>query len=136
MNIIVRKYEEKDYETVNKILMESFDLKKSTNNSDCIELVATNDNDVLGYLVLTKVYDCVKGKYYMLMDYVCVDSKFRRLGVGKEMVNYALNYCEKEKVMYLALSSRTSRVEAHKLYESCGLVRRDSYLYRKEFLWL
>lgn len=134
MNIIVRKYEEKDYETVNKILMESFDLKKSTNNSDCIELVATNDNDVLGYLVLTKVYDCVKGKYYMLMDYVCVDSKFRRLGVGKEMVNYALNYCEKEKVMYLALSSRTSRVEAHKLYESCGLVRRDSYLYRKEFL--
>ena len=134
MNIIVRKYEEKDYEAVNKILMESFDLKKSTNNSDCIELVATNDNDVLGYLVLTKVYDCVKGKYYMLMDYVCVDSKFRRLGVGKEMVNYALNYCEKEKVMYLALSSRTSRVEAHKLYESCGLVRRDSYLYRKEFL--
>ena len=134
MNIIVRKYEEKDYEAVNKILMESFDLKKSTNNSDCIELVATNDNDVLGYLVLTKVYDCVKGKYYMLMDYVCVDSKFRRLGVGKTLVNYALNYCEKEKVMYLALSSRTSRVEAHKLYESCGLVRRDSYLYRKEFL--
>ena len=134
MDVIVRKYEDKDYDSVNKILLESFNLEKSTASSDCIELVAVSDDNVLGYLVLTKVYDCVKGKYYMLMDYVCVDSNYRRLGIGKKLVNYALDYCEREGVMYLDLSSRTFRVEAHKLYEACGFIRRDSYIYRKEFL--
>ena len=133
MNIEVRDYKDEDLESVNRILEESFNISKKSINNDCFrEIVSTIDGKVCGYLLLTKVLNPVKDKYYFLVDYVCVDSKYRNLGLGKKMLSYAEEVACSYNAMYLQLTCSTFRIEAHKLYESCGYVKRNSDLFRKE----
>ena len=131
----IRKYTDIDLEKVNDVLKEAFSIEKGSFSSDeFIEIVASNNGDICGYLLLTKVLNPIKNKYYMLVDYVCVSSKYRGLGIGKKMINYAYDIAKSEKVMYLQLTCSTFRVAAHRLYESCGFVKRDSDIFRKEIV--
>lgn len=131
----IRKYNETDLDSVNVVLKEAFSIEKSNFSGDeFIEIVASNNGDICGYLLLTRVLNPIKNKYYMLVDYVCVSSKYRGLGIGKKLINYAYDVAKKEKVMYLQLTCSTFRVAAHRLYESCGFVKRDSDIYRKEIV--
>ena len=131
----IRKYNDSDLDSVNVVLKEAFSIEKSNFSGDeFIEIVASNNGDICGYLLLTRVLNPIKNKYYMLVDYVCVSSKYRGLGIGKKLINYAYDVAKKEKVMYLQLTCSTFRVAAHRLYESCGFVKRDSDIYRKEIV--
>ena len=131
----IRKYTDTDLEKVNEVLKEAFSIEKGNFSSDeFIEIVASNSGDICGYLLLTKVLNPIKNKYYMLVDYVCVSSKYRGLGIGKKMINYAYDIAKSEKVMYLQLTCSTFRAAAHRLYESCGFVKRDSDIFRKEIV--
>ena len=133
--IEVRNYREEDLSFVNEILFESFNIKKDNFTGDNFyEVVATIDNKVCGYLLLTKVLNPIKNKYYMLVDYVCVGSQFRNMGIGKKLMEYAEGIAKNEKVMYLQLTCSTFRKAGHKLYESCGFIKRDSDIFRKEII--
>lgn len=132
MNILVRKYQDKDLESVNKILNSAFEEQKSEfNDNNITEIVAEVDNLVVGYLILTKVLNPVKNRYYYLVDYVCVDDDYRGNGIGKELLSYAEEYAKSNKAIYLQLTCSTFRTSAHELYKKCGYKKRDSYLYRK-----
>ena len=132
MNILVRKYEDKDLESVNKILNSAFEEQKSEfNDNNITEIVAEVDNIVVGYLILTKVLNPIKGKYYYLIDYVCVDENYRGKGIGKKLLDYSEEYARNNNAIYLQLTCSTFRTSAHRLYKKCGYKKRDSYLYRK-----
>ena len=136
MNIEIRKYNENDLEGVNKILKQAFSVEKNNfNNTLCCEVVACSDKEVCGYLLLTKVLNPVLNKYYCLVDYVCVLEEYRGLGIAKKLLDYAEDYAKENDAIYLQLSCSTYRTSAHKLYEDCGFIKRDSDLYRKEILW-
>lgn len=135
MDIIVREYKRDDYNFVNHILQEAFSVsKKEFDVSIFHEVVLEYQKNVCGYLLLTKVYDPIKDLYYHLVDYVCVDSKYQNMGFGKRLMDYAIELSKREGVSYMQLTCRRSRIAAHKLYESCGFVMRESDIYRKEFL--
>ncbi len=135
MNLEVRDYMDSDLNAVNEILMEAFSSEKE-NFSDTVfrEIVATVDQKVAGYLLLTDVYNPIKKKIYCLVDYVCVSSKYRGMGVGRKMLEYADSIAKEKNALYLQLTCSRFRVAAHKLYEKCGYVMRDSDIYRKEIL--
>lgn len=135
MNMDVRMYEDNDLDEVNEILMEAFNrIKNNFKNDNIKEIVAVLDNHICGYLILTNVLNPIKNKYYTLIDYVCVSSKYRKMGVGKKLMEYAERICREEGVMYMQLSSSYDKVAAHKLYESCDFQKRESDLFRKELL--
>lgn len=135
MKIETRKYEESDLEAVNEILKEAFNSeKKNFTGEEFYEIVATVEGEVAGYLLLTDVLNPVKDKIYCLVDYVCVSSKYRGLGVGKYLVDYAEEIAKGKNAMYLQLTCSRFRVAAHRLYEKCGYIMRDSDIYRKEIL--
>ena len=135
MNVDVRKYEESDLEGVNKILGEAFNTSKNNFTDDIFyEVVACVDGNVVGYLLLTKVLNPVKDKYYYLVDYVCVDSNYRGYGIGKKLISYAEDIAKKDNAMYLQLTCSYFREAAHKLYESCGFIKRESDIFRKEIV--
>jgi GNAT superfamily N-acetyltransferase len=133
--IDVRKYNDNDLERVNYILEEAFNTKKDNFiGKEFYEVVATYDNYVCGYLLLTKVLNPIKNKFYFLVDYVCVDSKYRGMGISDKLMEYAEKVARDNHAMYLQLTCSTFRHSAHKLYERCGYIKRDSDIFRKELL--
>ena len=135
MNIVVREYENSDLDSVNFVLKESFDVTKDNFNvNECKELVVCVDDFVCGYLLLTKVFNPIKNNIYYLMDYVCVSSLYRGLGLGKKLLEKVEEIAKKDNALYIQLTCSSFRQTAHKLYESCGYVKRDSDIFRKELL--
>ena len=135
MDIIVRNYENNDLEQVNVILQEAFQCeKKNFSGDNFTEVVATIDDKVVGYLLLTRVFNPVLDKLYILVDYVCVLSAYRDAGIGQKMLEYADSIAKSEKAIYLQLTCSYFRVAAHRLYEKCGYVRRDSDIFRKDLV--
>ena len=127
-----REYLDSDLDMVNDILDESFNGRKDNFNYDNItEFVALKDGVVCGYLMLTKIINPIENNFYYLVDYVCVSSKYRGLGVGDKLMDYVYNYAKDMGAMYLQLTCSYNRVAAHKLYERCGYIKRDSDIYRK-----
>lgn len=131
--ISVREYMMTDYFDVSRIIKEAFDVEKVNVNPDSNyrELVGVVDDNVVGYLVLTRVWDLVKGRPYYLVDYVCVDILYRNLGIGSMMMNKVLEIASNDKALYIELTSRKERVAAHHLYEKCGYKKRDSIIFRR-----
>jgi ribosomal protein S18 acetylase RimI-like enzyme len=135
--VIVRDYRDSDYAFVNQMLLDSFSVTKGEDNligAEYHELVGVIDSNVVGYLLLTKVYNPIIQKSYHLIDYVCVSSNYRRLGVGKALLQKAYEIARSEHAIYLQLTCSNFRIAAHKLYENCGYVKRESDLFRKEIV--
>lgn len=61
-----------------------------------------------------------KGKLSGLVEDVVVDREYRSKGIGKKMMEYAIQVCKENKCYKLALSSSLSREKAHKFYENLG----------------
>ena len=130
--MIIRDYRESDLEQVNRILEEAFSHTKNNFTSiNYHEIVCEKDHVVCGYLLLTKVFNPIRNRYYELVDYVCVLSNYRGFGIGEEMMKYAEEIARKDDAMYLQLTCSASRVAAHHLYEKCGFIKRESDIYRK-----
>ncbi len=55
-----------------------------------------------------------------IIEDVVVAAEHRRRGIGKVMMNYAMNVCREMGCYKLALSSNLKREEAHDFYESLG----------------
>lgn len=135
MNIEVRKYCDPDLESLNYLLKEAFNVERNGyNSSNNIELVACYQDEVVGYLVLSKLYDNIKNLNYYYVNYVCVKSKYQNRGVASCMFETVFSICKKENIAYLELTSNKSRIFAHKLYEKLGFVIRDTYVFRKDFI--
>lgn len=135
MNVIVRKYDDLDYDIVNNLILNSFGYeKKRISNTNVLEFVCEVDSNIVGYFNMTKNVDIVKDIKINHIDYVCVDSNYQGLGIGKKMMEYAIDYSIKDGVNRLELTSSSKRVIAHKLYLSLGFEVRDSSIFRKELV--
>ena len=96
MDLFIRKYEDKDYEIVNQILNANFshgmeDRESATN----VERYVCDSNDgVVGFFILTKIRNVVRGFDYYLVDYVC--SSVHGKGIGSFMTKYLCDKCDNE----------------------------------------
>ena len=135
MKFEVRDYKENDLEAVNEILQEAFSTsKKNFQGEQFHELVVCVDGMVAGYCLLTRVLNPIKEKNYLLVDYVCVSQEFQGMGLGKMLMDQAEEIGRIEGDMYLQLTSSYSRIAAHRLYEKCGFIKRESNIFRKELV--
>lgn len=135
-DVFVREYSDKDFDSVNSILEEAFHICKKCEIRDdtFTELVCESHGKIVGYLLITRILDPVKNRLKYHIDYVCVDSKYRGNGIGQMLMEYVEALGKKESVLYIELTSSRFRMSAHRLYEKCGYVRRDSDIFRKELV--
>jgi ribosomal protein S18 acetylase RimI-like enzyme len=61
---------------------------------------------------------------------VVVDEKWRGKGIGKKMMEHAIEYIKKEGVTKIELTSDHSRIEANNLYQSLGFKQIETNVYR------
>lgn len=135
MDIVVRKYNDADYFAVDKLLFESFGYhKERIADHRVYEYVASLDNVVVGYYNLMEEVDVIRNFKIYHVGYVCVDPEYRGHGIGKKMMNYAIETARENGVKRLELTSGNKREAAHKLYLSLGFEKRDTSVFRKELL--
>ena len=129
----IRLYDCNDYEDVNKILDESFGVTKKLNlSSDSFfELVYVDKGKVLGYLLVTKIFDPILSRLKYKIDYVCVDVDYRHLGIATLLVKRVFEYAKKEGIFEIELTSGYAKKNAHALYTKLGFKKKNSYLFKK-----
>lgn len=133
MDII--NYDDKYLYSLNELLNLSFQLKKVGKVADQdIELIAVVDDKVVGYLVLNRLIDGIRGVNYFYVNYVCTHPNFRNQHIATKMFEKVFSLCKETGVAYLELTSNPKRVVAHHLYDKLGFQVRETDVFRKEIL--
>lgn len=95
----------------------------------CAALLAALDGErIVGVLTLVW-YDVPSGRKGWVED-VVVDAGERGRGVGRRLVEKALELARSEGVQHLMLTSNPARRAAHALYRTCGFEEVGSTLFR------
>ena len=91
---------------------------------DNVLFVAEKDGTIAGTFTLL-IFDKLghNGKPAGIVEDVVVDQNSRGLGIGGEMMRFAMDYCRARGCYKLALSSNAKRTEAHAFYENLGFRR-------------
>ena len=135
MNIIVRKYLDTDFNSVDKLLFDTFGYhRKNVKDARAVEFVACLDDVIVGYFYLREEIDIIQDFKTYHVEYVCVDSQYRGKGFGKKMMEYAIQYAKDHHAVRMELTSGNQREVAHKLYLSLGFQKRDTSVFRKELV--
>ncbi len=86
--------------------------------------VATIDKEIIGTFALLIMDNLAHmGAPSGIVEDVVVHKDRQRMGIGKEMMRFAMDYCRKKGCYKLALSSNRGREVAHRFYESLGFQR-------------
>lgn len=99
-----------------------------------IVLAAVDDEDpdrkILGSMTLV-VFRIPTGVRSWVED-VVVDTEYRGRGIGEKLIRTAIARAEAEGAKTIDLTSRPSRVEAHRLYKRCGFEMRETCVFRRK----
>ena len=98
-----------------------------------IVLAAADDEDpeekIFGTMTLV-VFRIPTGVRAWVED-VVVDSAARGQGIGEKLIRTAIARAEAEGAKTIDLTSRPTRVEAHRLYRRCGFEMRETCVFRR-----
>ena len=84
-------------------------------------IVAEENGEVIGTMVLLIVPNLShSGLPWAAVENVVTDRRFQRQGIGRLMMEYAINRAREAGCYKLQLSSSKTRQEAHRFYESLG----------------
>ncbi|MBQ8210604.1 MAG: GNAT family N-acetyltransferase [Clostridia bacterium] len=108
-------------------------VEKKIKDKEEIIFVATDENDyVLGYTI-SKIYTTkddgiVIGHKKMYIDDVCVDSQYRKHGIGKLLMAATKQKAIDENCHICELNVWAFNENAVKFYESCGMTKQRIYM--------
>lgn len=98
-----------------------------------IVLAAVDDEDpeekILGTMTLV-VFRIPTGVRAWVED-VVVDKEARGQGIGEKLIRTSIERAKAEGAKTIDLTSRPSRVEAHRLYKRCGFEMRETCVFRR-----
>lgn len=136
-DILIRKFQSKDISFLTELTnelgyptsVEQMTLRMNT----IVELknywtfVAVIQNVVVGYIGLNKNYLWEQDGYYIRIQALVVGSKFRKLGVGKELINSAEELAKQigTNLLLLNCGNREERKVAHKFYQQVGFEQKS-----------
>lgn len=97
-------------------------------NSNNAILIVAQEEDIIGSLTLV-FNKLISGKKLWIED-VVVDSKIRKKGVGKQLIEFAISYARQNGFSKIDLTSSPNRIAANKLYQKMGFIKRETNVYR------
>lgn len=143
---MIRKAIESDISQINKLLFQVHkvhsDLRpdlfksgcKKYNDNELLEIINNNekpifvyekDGKILGYAFCVLMdYTSINslGDYKSIyIDDLCVDKNAQKLGIGKELYNYVLNYAKSIDCYNVTLNVWADNKNAIKFYENVGM---------------
>lgn len=108
------------------------DLRNVLQDSASRLFVMRHKESIVGMLSLG-IYTCPTGRKVWVED-VVIDNKLRGKGLGRELIDYAINYVKEHLApCSLMLTSRPSRIAANALYRKKGFEPRQTNVYKMSF---
>jgi ribosomal protein S18 acetylase RimI-like enzyme len=109
-------------------LLNEAELREILHSGTTHLLVARQDGKLYGMLTLAifRIPTCICG----LVEDVVVDEAIRGYGLGKMLLEAAIELARAEGAQQLDLTSRPSREAANRLYQNLGFEKRDTNVYR------
>ena len=106
--------------------IEETDFKIFISNPDRIVIFAYANDELAGQVRIMKYWNG-----YAYIDNIAVDTKFRRQGVGRALIERAIEWARTKGFPGIMLETQNNNVAGCKLYESCGFELRgfDTHLY-------
>jgi len=93
---------------------------------------AINDQGEYTGMITVGFYISPTGKKSWVED-VLVDEVSRGKGIGKLLVEFAINFAKERKATTLMLTSNPSRINANKLYQKLGFQQKETNVYLMQF---
>ncbi len=134
----ITKFTDQVFETVLKLLPQldpAIDLPSRLYFKDLLASVNTHffiaelDNrDIAGMLTIG-TYPTPTGIKFWIED-VVVDETQRGTGIGKDLIQFAIDYAKSLGAEDIRLTSRPTRIAANKLYLKMGFVRYETNVYK------
>jgi ribosomal protein S18 acetylase RimI-like enzyme len=96
-------------------------LQRMTTYPEYAVYVATMNCSVVGTFALLVMDNLAHlGKPSAIVEDVCVDDQLHRRGIGRAMMQFAMEFARERGCYKLSLSSNASRERAHTFYRSLG----------------
>ncbi len=92
-------------------------LENELNNDTSLFWVATENNDVIGYIGMSVVID--EGYIFN----VAVSETHRKKGIGSALINELVTYGKKNNLCFITLEVRESNINAQSLYSKFGFIK-------------
>lgn len=143
---MIRKANEKDIERILELLTQVNDvhaekrpdffikgkqkytaseLREIINDETTPVFVCEKESVVMGYAfcVMQDLSRCnnLRPDKSLYIDDICVDAKYRRGGVGKELYEYVIQYAKKNNCFNVTLNVWDGNVSAQRFYEDMGM---------------
>ena len=90
---------------------------------------AVDDKGVQLGMLTVGFYHAPTGEKAWIED-VVVDEKYRGLGVGESLTNFAIRFSKDHQADVVMLTSKPSRISANNLYKKVGFKQRETNVYR------
>lgn len=139
MNIIVEflssEYYEKACYLINKVYGHNDNPEHSILgriDDNCKILCARLDDEIVGLTVMTIINRPFSSSKHLYLDYVCTDSNYRRMGIGKLLMVECEKFAKDNGCTYIKFTSSYKRKEAHAFYSSLGYSIVESAVFKKE----
>lgn len=107
---------------------EIYKLKLTDENSYYI--VAVENEQIVGILTAELQTKLHREKKQIFIEDLVVDEKCRNRGIGKELLQNAINYAKSNDCDIVELTSYIDNEKAHKFYENNGFIK-HSYKFKK-----
>jgi predicted GNAT family N-acyltransferase len=109
-------------------LLKKKDLEIIVNFDNTHLFIAEENNEILG--TLTLVFNTIPTGDKVWIEDVVVDKASRGKGVGKELMQFSIEYATNKNVKNINLASNPERVSVNKLYQKLGFIQRETNVYR------
>ena len=120
---ILKLYSQPDMDNGNVLALDNAKKIFATMNTypDYTVYVATVDEKVVGTFALAIMNNLAHlGSKSGLIEDVVVSNTCQRQGIGKNMMEYAIEICKSKSCYKVALSSNIKRTNAHEFYKKLG----------------
>ncbi|MDR1531651.1 MAG: GNAT family N-acetyltransferase [Clostridiales bacterium] len=90
-------------------------------NENIKYFIAKDNDKIIGSCYIIIIPNLTfNGKSIGYIENVITDEKYRRKGIGKKIMEMAINYAKEENCYKVVLQSGIKRTTAHKFYEAIG----------------
>ena len=111
---MIRKYQTSDYNSVEKMLKDEFNISFPQENSFSRKLVCAKDENIVGTLLYSVMYERAE------IDYICVKKECRNKNIATDLINEMFTILIQDNVETVSLEVRKSNIPARSFYKKMG----------------